>query len=267
MKAVKKVPSLEELMVFDSCVTLGRVVLSGCPEYLIPDRIISVMDKYEIHDALVHEHHARVNCPRHHGNLRLMNMIKGRPRLHPEWVLEPPKRTGKKTAAELVSEMLDNRVRAARLRLKVSPPMLWLWGDLLDALDAHHVPCFLDFGGVTTVGDATNDEINGVREIALAHPQLPLVFSNVVGGLGIHPAIVPLVKRLPNLYLDITGILEFWREVAYDVGPERVLFATGMPFTDPGIYISNVQYARHLDAKAKQMICGGNLRKLLGGVR
>jgi predicted TIM-barrel fold metal-dependent hydrolase len=260
-------PALNSLKLFDSCVTLGRVVLSGCPECLTPENVLAVMDKYEIQEALVHDHHARIVYPREHGNERLTRSIKNMSRLHPAWVLEPPKQIGRKPAAALVREMLDKGVRAARLRLKMAPPMLWLWADLLDALDAHHVPCFMDFGGTTTVGDATNSDIMGIREIALAHPDLPLIFSNVVGGLGINYAIVPLVKRLPNLYLDITGILEFWREWAYDVGPERILFATGMPFTDPGIYISNVQYARHLDVKAKQLICGGNLRKLLGGVQ
>jgi predicted TIM-barrel fold metal-dependent hydrolase len=267
MRAKEKMPDLKSLQLFDSCVTLGRMVLAGCPEYLTPENILPVMDKYEIQEALVHNHHARVTYPREHGNQQLLKAIRKMPRLHPAWVLEPPKRIGKKAAADLVNQMLDNGVKAARLRMKMAPPMLWLWSDLLDALDKHHIPCFLDFGGVSTVGDLTNSDIMGIREIALAHPDLPLVFSNVVGGLGINCAVVPLIKRLPNLYIDITGILEFWREVAADTGPERVLFATGMPFTDPGIYISNVQYARNLDVKARQMICGGNLRKLLGGVR
>ena len=49
----------------------------------------------------------------------------------------------KKAAADLVNTMLENGVKAARLRMKMAPPMLWLWSDLLDALDKHHVPCFL----------------------------------------------------------------------------------------------------------------------------
>ena len=94
-----------------------------------------------------------------------------------------------------------------------------------------------------------------------------MICSHVVGGLGIHYAIVPLIRRVKNLYIDTTGILEYWREVAREVGPDRVLFATGAPFADPGIYVSNIQYARELDETAKRMICGDNLRRLLGGVR
>jgi hypothetical protein len=267
MRAANKMPELSSLQLFDSCVTLGRIVHSGCSQYLTADTLLSQLDTYEIKEALVHNHHARIMYPRSHGNRRLMASTKGQQRLHPVWVMEPPKRIGKEAAHSLVAEMLDCGAKAARLRMKAIPPMLWLWSDLLDALDERHVPCFLDFGDVSTAGDLSTGDVQGVREIALAHPNLPMILSNVVGGLGIHCAIVPLIKRLPNLYMDITGILEFWREVARDAGPQRVLFATGMPFTDPGIYVSNVQYARDLDAEAKKMICGGNLRRLLEAVR
>ena len=155
--------------------------------------------------------------------------------------------------------------------MKVAPPMLWLWDDLCAVLEDHRVPCFLDFGGtrdqIGTVGDVTTDELNGIRGIALAHPALPLILSNLMGGLGIHYGVVPLIRRMQNIYLDIVGILEFWREVAREVRPERVLFATGAPFIDPGILVSNVQYALDLDDDVKRVICGGNLRRLLGDVR
>jgi predicted TIM-barrel fold metal-dependent hydrolase len=83
----------------------------------------------------------------------------------------------------------------------------------------------------------------------------------------VHPGVAYLIRRVPNLYQDIGGILEYWRETARDAGPERVLFASGMPFTDAGILVSNVQYARGLSAAEKRMICGDNLRRLLGGAR
>ena len=107
--------------------------------------------------------------------------------------------------------------------------------------------------------------IDGIREIALSYPRLPLVVSHVMGGLGIHPALVPLIRRTRSLYLDTSGILEFWREVARDVGPDRVVFATGVPFTDPGMLVSNVQYARSLDDDAKRLISGDTVRRLMAG--
>ena len=45
--------------------------------------------------------------------------------------------------------------------------------------------------------------------------------------------------------------------------PERVVFATGMPFYDPATFVSNIQYDETLDAHAKELICGDNLRRLM----
>jgi predicted TIM-barrel fold metal-dependent hydrolase len=225
------------------------------------------MDRYRIAEALVHEYHARALYPLEHGNQRLLNLIGGQPRLHPVWVLEPPLDPGQQAAETLVAEMRAAGVRVARLRLRAKGALPWLWDELCAALEAQCIPCFFDFGPRdTTLGALQDHEVDAVRMLAQEHPQLPLILSHVMGGLGVHPAVMYLVRRVPNLYLDITGILEYWRSIAYQVGPERVLFASGMPFTDPGILISNVQYARGLDTAAKKLICGDNLRRLLGGV-
>ncbi len=267
MRATMKMPALGSLRVFDSCLTLGTLVHSRTPAYLTADNVLGMMDRHCIAEALVHDSHARAMYPREHGNRRLLDAIRGMPRLHPVWVIEPPKRPGKDAARALVEGMLAAGVRAARLPMKVAPPLPWLWEDLCAALEAHRVPCFLDFGGITTAGNLTDSDVQGLREIALAHPELPLVLSNVMGGLGVHYAVVPLIRRTQNLRLDITGLLDYWRDTAADVGADRVLFATGAPYTDPAICMSNVQYEFSLDEAAKRMICGDNLRRLLEAVR
>jgi len=269
VQAAETMPDIRELHLFDSCLTLGRGVLKGCPEWVTAGNVLALMDRYDIAEALVHEAHARVTYPREDGNRRLLETLTeiGSDRLHPAWVIEPPKQPGAAAAEARVTEMLGAGVRAARLPMKFLPPHPWLWDDLCAALEGHRVPCFLDFGKETTWGDMSSTDVDGVRDIALAHPDLPIVLSFVFGGLGVHPAVVPMIQRVPNIHIDVQGILEFWREVARDAGPERVLFSTGAPFTDPGLYVSNVQYARHLDEAAKRRICGDNLRRLLEGVR
>jgi predicted TIM-barrel fold metal-dependent hydrolase len=266
MKAEPGMPRLSDLHLFDSCVTLGRFSGEACISTAA--ELIALMDRYAIAEALVHEYHARGLYPLEHGNQRLLELIRGQPRLHPVWVLEPPAQPGIQAAVQLVAGTLAAGVRAVRLRLPAKGALPWLWDDLCAALKAHRVPCFLDFGPPgSTLGTLTDQDVEAVRDIALGHPHLPLILSRVMGGLGVHPAVGYLIRRVPNLYLDITGILEYWRRVAYEVGPERVLFASGMPFTDPGILVSNVQYDRKLDETAKHMICGDNLRRLLEGVK
>jgi hypothetical protein len=108
-------PCLSGLGLFDSCVTLGQFVGEAC----IPTAaaLIAIMDRYAIAEALIHEYHARSLYPLEHGNLRLLDLIRGQPRLHPIWVLEPPVQPGRQPAEALVAGMRAAGVRAARLRL------------------------------------------------------------------------------------------------------------------------------------------------------
>jgi predicted TIM-barrel fold metal-dependent hydrolase len=267
VRATRNVPDLESLRLFDSCLTLGRLVLSGCPEWLSAEKALAAMDRYGIAEALVHDHSARRTHPRADGNRRLLEAVKGLPRLHPCWVIEPPERPGRDAARALVAGMLAAGVRAARLPMKSMPPLAWLWDDLCAEIEAHRVPCFLDFGEVGTVGAMTDGDVDGVRDIALAHPELPLVLSAVLGPLGVHPAVLPLLRRVPNVHIDTVGVLGYWQTAARDAGPERALFATAAPFMDPGIYASGVQYEPGLDEAAKRLVAGGNLRRMLEAVR
>lgn len=263
MESSPKMPSLASLAPFDSCATL----LDTAPWYMTIDRLIETMDRYGIAEALVHESNARQNHPRQDSNQRLLQLIGGRARLHPCWIIAPPHQPGRQPAVVMVEEMLEAGVRAVRLPMHQIAPMPWLWEDLCSVLEGHRVPCFLDFGKETTTGELGDTDVQGVRDIALAFPNLPLILSHIMGGLGVHPAVLPLMHRVQNLHIDITGILEYWREAARDLGPERVFFATGLPFTDPGITISNIQYGNDLDEDAKRLMCGDNLRRLMEAVR
>jgi len=263
MEAKPAMPDLADLELFDSCVTLGRFP-GDCIQSA--GELIEIMDRYRIAEALVHDYHARNVAPVQNGNDRLMKEIAGHKRLRPVWVLEPPAAPGVAAAERAVSQILDAGVRAARLCLRRIGAVPWLWEDLLARLEARGVATFFDMGGPsTTIGEVTDNDASAIYEMASRHPGLPIILSRVMGGLGVHPAVVPMIRRLPNVYIDITGILNYWRVVAAEAGPERVLFATGMPFTDPGVLVSNVQYAMDLDAAAKKLICGDNLRRLLGG--
>lgn len=264
MEAKPTMPKLKDLSLFDSCVTLGRFSGGGISTAA---ELLELMDRYGIAEALVHEYHARYLYPLENGNHRLMDMIKGQTRLHPVWVLEPPRQPGIKAAEKLVDDMLSAGVRTARLRLALKGVLPWVWKDLCSVLEAHRIPCFFDFGSIeSTLGELSDNEANALFTIAQSHPDLPIILSHVMGGLGVHPAVMYLLHRVPNMHIDITGILEYWRVAASEVGPDRVLFATGAPFTDPGVLVSNVQYELELTDKEKRMICGDNLRRLIGGV-
>lgn len=263
MKSSPTMPSLASLAPFDSCVSL----LDMAPAFLTVEKLIETMDRYGIAEALIHESNARGNHPRKDGNRRLLESTANEPRLHPCWVIEPPHQPGPGPANKLVDEFLAAGVRTVRLAMRSRATFLWVWQDLAAALEAHRIPCFLDFGYASTTGEMSDVDVNGVRDIALAFPNLPLILSHIMGGLGVHPATIPLLHCAPNVHLDISGIIDYWRETARDLGPERVFFATGMPFTDPSILISNIQYSEEFDEDAKRLMYGDNLRRLMEAVR
>ena len=271
MRATKTAPNIGELALFDTCVTLGYMT-AGVPS-LTADSILATMDKHDIVEALVHNNEARVSYPRERGNRRLLEWVRGSERLHPVWALEPPADPSPQVARAVVEEMLASGVHAARLMMGVAPPLLWLWDGLCTALEEHRIPCFLDFADTrvhttaTTQSEPNDLHIHNLRDICLAHPHLPMILSHVSGGLGISYTALPLMRRVPNLHLDITCVVDYWRRVAQEMGAQRIFFATGMPFYDPAIFASNVQYARGLDLKERRAICGGNVRRLLEAVR
>lgn len=272
MKAKHKAPCIKDLRLFDTCVTLGRLPYGG-REWLMPDNVLQVMDKYDVAEALVHHNEARQHYPRSVGNELLLRQIDGMPRLHPVWVLEPPPAPDPKGARMMVEEMLAAGVKAARLMMGAAPPLHWLWKDLCEALEEHRVPCLLDFAASrgwasqSTQGNPDDLMVDQIRKICLAHPDLQMILSHVSGGLGLSHAVLPLMHRVPNLHLDITSVIDYWRKAATQIGPGRVFFGTGMPFYDPAILVSNVQYCHEIDDDAKRKICGDNLRLLLEGVR
>ena len=190
MRTKEEMPDLKELRLFDSCITLGQIVhsgdicptrgpfnRSGYPQYLTHDNILQMMDRYHISEALVHEHHARAAYPRENGNKCLLEGIKDMARLHPVWVIEPPKQPGRKAAQALVDNMLNAGVKVARLPMKIAPPLPWIWNDLCDVLQDHRIPCMLDFGDTATIGSPDDMDINCIYDIAVTHPKLPLIFS------------------------------------------------------------------------------------------
>lgn len=274
MRAAVNAPQIGELGLFDSCMTLGRVVRRGTPESVTAENILRVLDKYDIAEALVHHNEARLNTPRDLGNRRLLREIHGLPRVHPVWVMAPLQPSDPGAAQAQVDEMLDSGVKAVRLMMGLAPPLPWLWKDLLDALEAHRVPCLLDFADPryrgnagSTAGAPDSAAMEHLRRTALAHPDLPMVLSHVFCGTGLEFPFLSLLGEAPNLHLDVLGIIKYWRIVAAELGPERVLFATGAPFVEPATFIANVQYARHLSPADKKLICGDNLRRLLRNVQ
>lgn len=265
---------IQELHLFDTCVTLGTLSSSAGFRSLTAESALDTMDRYDIAEALVVNSEARVRYPREMGNRRLLEWLDGTERLHPVWVLDPVGDPDLPTARGMVEDMLDAGVRVARLMMGIAPPFLWLWDNLCTALEEHHVPCLLDFadtgrfsGDVTTQSVPDDATVDKLREVCIAHPRLPMILSHVSGGLGLAFSTMTLLRRAPNLHIDTTSIGGWWRRVVTELGAERVVFGSGTPIYDPGMVVSIVQYSDDVDLATKKAIYCGNTVRLMEAVR
>jgi predicted TIM-barrel fold metal-dependent hydrolase len=97
-------------------------------------------------------------------------------------------------------------------------------------------------------------------------PNLKLLLGHAGGDHDGYAAAIELAKKSANVFLDPTnsqmraGLYEW---LVDEVGPERVLFGTDIPFLDARGAAAWVLGA-DIDDHAKELILGGNLLRLLG---
>ena len=102
--------------------------------------------------------------------------------------------------------------------------------------------------------------------LAEAHPTVPFILGHSGGTpTGVREA-VAVAREHPNIYLDICGSLLTSNELEWmvaEVGAERVLFATDVPWLDPRFELGRLAYAR-LSVEEQRLILGENIARLLG---
>ncbi|MCD6285045.1 MAG: amidohydrolase family protein [Anaerolineae bacterium] len=196
------------------------------------------------------------------GNQRLLDEIAGYPALEPCWVLLPH-HTGEFPPPDVVlAQMLDKRVRAARVfpRAFRFTFRLWNLGELFSGLADHRIPLWVDFGH-----DGWSEEFidyEGLHEVCGAFPRLPVVL--VRPNIGTDRRVYALMAKHLNLYVE-TSYYTVHRGIELlceTFGPERVLFGTGLPHRAAGPAVTALAYSL-IDDKARTLVAGGNLKRLL----
>lgn len=78
-------------------------------------------------------------------------------------------------------------------------------------------------------------------------------------------AAIDMAKRAPNLYLETTGVTAEAKiaKAVREIGPERVLYGSDLPFHSPAVEMQKVRSAEMPDA-ARALVLGGNAARLLG---
>lgn len=103
-----------------------------------------------------------------------------------------------------------------------------------------------------------------LAELAVRHPQASFVMGKS-GATDFWIDARPALERAPNLYADTA--YGPWDAVLADlaappIGPERLIFSTDLPYSDPAIERDRLD-ASQLPADARDTILGGTLLRLL----
>ena len=238
--------------VFDANVALGRRhdrrVASSADT---PEDIEMEMARAGIQRALVYSPHA-VDFDSDDGNNLLFEAVQGHDALVPQFFCNPSVDNLGKFSADVA----ERNIRSVRLAPNAHgyPFREWLAGEWLEWMESVNMPFWVT---------APNIDPSELRETMAAHPNVNFVLAEV--HYAHLPWAVPLLKSLPNAYIEISRFVLFngVSRLLDAVGSERILFGSAFPDSPMAPQLYNL-HLNGLDAAGLAAICAGNLERLLG---
>jgi len=165
----------------------------------------------------------------------------------------------KELAAALEAGFRGIKLHIGECRLTdyIVPPVLRLAAE-------KDVPCLIDFGG----------DLATAERLSTDFPHTKIIIAHFGRYLSTDPqllrAFVALAARLPNVWLDASGLVLPWMitEAARRIGAERILFGTDGPHSMPDLFTYAREalkqiYTLELGEEEKAMILGGAASQLL----
>ncbi len=244
------------MRIFDCDAAFGRGTTPLPRELETADALVAELDHCGIEQALVWHRDARERSAGQ-GNGR-MEALKGHPRLHRTCTVMPYTSRETFTEAELFEYLRMEAIRALRAfpltHCYLLDPISCR--DLLGLLSAYRVPLFVPLGEF-------HNQWQGVYTLMRDFPHLTLVLTET-GCWGQDRYFRPLVRNFPRFFLstnrfETAGQL---KSFVNDLGYERLLFGSGLPFNNPGGSIMMLARADISD-EARQAIAHDNLAGLL----
>lgn len=133
----------------------------------------------------------------------------------------------------------------------------WISGPLMEALQDRRLP-------LVCQTDRVN--LEQVATLAKAYPLLPIILTGV--DYGSSRMLMPLMQRFGNLRVSTGTACAFHKGIETMVdrlGPERLLFGTGLPVVDAMMAVTYLMYAQ-IAEDDRRRIGSENLRDLIGGI-
>jgi len=251
----------------------GRIARSAWEVHTVKD-LLRELDHLGVAEALTYHALAKEYSPEV-GNALLLEEIHGTGRLHPCWVLLPSHTGEMEPAHVLIPRMLSRGVAA--VRLFPSPPaplpefgdqlhryalVRTVVGDLLEALEAHRVPLFLEIMNLSSLMLVGWDQLEWLLS---TFRKLPVVIAGMRH--RDNRTLYGFLERFPQLAFDLSlyAVHRGVEDVARRFGADRMLFGTGLPAYAGGGAVVQLASAE-IPEEQKQMIAAGNLRRLLARI-
>jgi uncharacterized protein len=244
------------LKIFDCDVAYGRGTMPLPRELETLAALIAELDHNGIDEALVWHVDARERGFEG-GNRRLLE-IQAEPRLHESLTFAPTCCREMAPTVEFLQNLQTEKVRAVRA-FPATHKFLFdpiCCGDLLELLSANFVPLIVPLGEF-------QEGWQGVYTLMRDFPRLTLILTQS-GCWGEDRLFRPLMKNFPNFYLS-TSRLETagqLKGIVDSVGPDHLVFGSGLPYNYPGAYIMSITRAEISD-EARAAIFAGNLERIL----
>ncbi len=249
---------------FDARCGLGR--FSGSGGRLDADGLLRLMDKLSIEKALVSHALAREASPLE-GNALLMREVAGRPRLVPCWVLLPPGTGEIRDYEGYLAQAVAAGVRAfaaypATFGVGLSH---WVRSGAFAPLERMRAPVFVCPNAAPSEPWDRGDW-DGMRLLLERHPTLPVVYREF--RMRYHIRLLLLfLREFPNLYFDVSSCWNYrsLEGLVEEVGPDRFVAGSDLPFAEPGHCLGMVLLSRLPDVVRRQ-VAFGTLDRLVGEV-
>ena len=262
---VWEIGPVRDLHLFDCNCVLGGPVFStsSSVKFATKDLLLERLDYYGIEEALVHHSLCRI-AGDEQGNYALLKEIDGEKRLHPCWVIIPPSIGKIKDPHRIFEAALRNGARAVRLFPKTHDFKLGRLSEIIEMLEEHKIPAFIDYG--ITFPNKDNTDWDEVRTVISRYPRLDVILVHTHNRGA--PNLYPLMTKHKNLHIDMAG---HWRFRAFEAmckkfGSRCTLFGTLMPHYYASGPIAQLIYA-DITEEERRLMAGDNLRIMLDGVK
>ena len=242
---------------FDCRASYGMRCCRAPGSFWKKEDLLRKMADFNIDSALVYHAMEKEYDPAV-GNRRLCGEIAGDANLFPVWALQPHYTGEFDPPEKLLPAMKANGVKAVTMFPKEQAFSFaeFTCGEIFRMCEDHRIPLLIDL-----------DELGGIAAVdwlCAAHPQLPLVVTNV--SYRMDRDLYPLMDKYRNFSIEIAGYKPFngVEHICRRFGAERLVFGTGMPESSGAAAVGLLVYADISDGE-KNLIASGNLKKLLGG--